>query len=73
METQLVVLLRQLSAFKQSFEYIQDYVGIYGLKMWQEEYSRIMNFNVEQVRGVATRSPHVLARCALLSCECVNS
>jgi WASH complex subunit strumpellin len=27
---------------------IQDYVNIYGLKIWQEEFSRIVNFNVEQ-------------------------
>ena len=27
--------------------YIQDYVSIYGLKM-QEEFSRIVNFNIEQ-------------------------
>ncbi len=47
-EGQLSVLHRQLDAFKRSFEYIQDYIGIYGLKMWQEEYSRIINFNVEQ-------------------------
>ena len=47
---QLSVLHRQLDAFKKSFEYIQDYIGIYGLKMWQEEYSRIISFNVEQVR-----------------------
>jgi hypothetical protein len=48
---QLQQLHRQLDAFKRSFEYIQDYIGIYGLKMWHEEYSRIINFNVEQVRG----------------------
>jgi hypothetical protein len=47
---QLGQLHRQLEAFKRSFEYIQDYIGIYGLKMWHEEYSRIINFNVEQVR-----------------------
>lgn len=27
---------------------VQDYVGIYGLKMWQEEYTRVINFNVER-------------------------
>eukprot|EP01103_Thecamoeba_quadrilineata_P007563 TRINITY_DN17421_c0_g1_i1.p1 TRINITY_DN17421_c0_g1~~TRINITY_DN17421_c0_g1_i1.p1 ORF type:complete len:1167 (+),score=245.82 TRINITY_DN17421_c0_g1_i1:17-3517(+) len=44
--------LKQLSAtldgFRRSFEYIQDYVNICGLKIWQEEFSRIINFNVEQ-------------------------
>eukprot|EP00005_Dracoamoeba_jomungandri_P006405 CAMPEP_0174262476 /NCGR_PEP_ID=MMETSP0439-20130205/12995_1 /TAXON_ID=0 /ORGANISM="Stereomyxa ramosa, Strain Chinc5" /LENGTH=1153 /DNA_ID=CAMNT_0015347191 /DNA_START=64 /DNA_END=3525 /DNA_ORIENTATION=- len=37
-----------LDGFKRSFQYIQDYVNIYGLKIWQEEFSRIVNFNVEQ-------------------------
>ena len=37
-----------MDAFKRSFEYIQDYVNIYGLKIWQEEVSRIINYNVEQ-------------------------
>jgi len=26
----------------------QDYVNIYGLKIWQREMSRIINYNVEQ-------------------------
>lgn len=30
------------------FRYISDYVNIYGLKIWQEEFGRIINFNVEQ-------------------------
>ena len=57
---QLGQLHRQLEAFKRSFEYIQDYIGIYGLKMWHEEYSRIINFNVEQVRAflVPSQSLH---------------
>jgi hypothetical protein len=25
-----------------------DYINIYGLKIWQEEFSRIINYNVEQ-------------------------
>ena len=37
-----------MDGFRRSFEYIQDYVCIYGLKIWQEEVSRIVNFNVEQ-------------------------
>jgi WASH complex subunit strumpellin len=28
--------------------YISDYVNIYGLKIWQEEFGRIISFNVEQ-------------------------
>jgi WASH complex subunit strumpellin len=38
----------QMEGFRRSFEYIQDYVNIYGLKIWQEEVSRIVNYNVEQ-------------------------
>ena len=50
--SELVPKLEQLAAvmdgFRRSFEYIQDYVNIYGLKIWQEEMSRIINYNVEQ-------------------------
>lgn len=38
----------RMDGFRRSFEYIQDYVDIYGLKIWQEELSRIVNYNVEQ-------------------------
>ena len=38
----------KMDGFRRSFEYIQDYVSIYGLKIWQEEMSRIINYNVEQ-------------------------
>ena len=38
----------QIDGFRRSFEYIQDYVNIYGLKIWQEEFSRIISFHVEQ-------------------------
>lgn len=27
---------------------MSDYINIYGLKIWQEEFSRIINYNVEQ-------------------------
>ncbi|KAM3840992.1 WASH complex subunit 5 isoform 2-T2 [Vipera latastei] len=37
-----------MDGFHRSFEYIQDYVNICGLKIWQEEVSRIINYNVEQ-------------------------
>ena len=47
-EQQLKTIATQLQGFKSAFEYIQDYVSIYGLKMWQEEFSRIVSFNVEQ-------------------------
>ncbi len=38
----------RMDAFKRSFEYIQDYIDMQGLKIWQEELSRIVNYNVEQ-------------------------
>jgi WASH complex subunit strumpellin len=46
-DARLGLLANLLGGMKTSLEYIQDYIGIYGLKMWQEEYSRIINFNVE--------------------------
>ncbi len=33
--------------FPRSFEYIQDYIGLPGLKIWQEEFSRIIGFHTE--------------------------
>jgi len=37
-----------IDGYKRSFEYIQDYLLIYGLRMWQEESSRLVKFHVEQ-------------------------
>ena len=39
---------KTMEGFRRSFEYIQDYVRISGLRIWQEELSRVINFNVEQ-------------------------
>ena len=39
---------KSMDGMRRSFEYIQDYVSVYGLKIWQEEMSRIINYNVEQ-------------------------
>eukprot|EP00823_Brevimastigomonas_motovehiculus_P005461 TRINITY_DN4036_c0_g1_i1.p1 TRINITY_DN4036_c0_g1~~TRINITY_DN4036_c0_g1_i1.p1 ORF type:complete len:1167 (+),score=288.35 TRINITY_DN4036_c0_g1_i1:375-3503(+) len=47
-EEKLCVLTQKLNGFRQSFEYIQDYINMYGLKIWQEEFSRIINYYVEQ-------------------------
>uniref|UniRef100_H2YIV2 WASH complex subunit 5 n=1 Tax=Ciona savignyi TaxID=51511 RepID=H2YIV2_CIOSA len=44
----LTLLAQSMDAFRRSFEYIQDYVNIYGLKIWQKEMQRIINYNVEQ-------------------------
>ena len=45
-EKALESLARRISIFLQSFEYIQDYLACYGLKLWQEEFSRIVHYNV---------------------------
>lgn len=37
LESKLFSLSEKMSGFRRSFEYIQDYVNIYGLKIWQEE------------------------------------
>lgn len=37
-----------MDGFGRSVEYIQDYVDMAGLKMWQEELGRIVNCNIEQ-------------------------
>jgi len=47
-EERLRALSARLAGFRRSFEYIQDYVCIYGLRVWQEEFQRIINYNVEQ-------------------------
>jgi|EP00945_MAST-04E_sp_MAST-4E-sp1_P006604 WASH complex subunit strumpellin len=41
-------LKQSLEGFKSAVSYIQDYISMYGMKMWQEEFSRIINFNIEQ-------------------------
>ena len=45
----LTQVSRLLNGFRSSFEYIQDYINLYALKIWHEELTRIINFNVEQV------------------------
>jgi len=37
-----------MELFKTSMEYIQDYIDLAGLKIWQEEIHRIVNFYLEQ-------------------------
>lgn len=55
-----------MDGFYRSFEYIQDYVSIYGLKIWQEEVSRIINYNVEQECNSFLR-----AKVSLISKRCI--
>ncbi|KAJ5073715.1 wash complex subunit strumpellin [Anaeramoeba ignava] len=47
-EQKLQDLSIKLDGFRRSFEYISDYLNIYGLQIWLEEFSRIVNYNVEQ-------------------------
>ena len=44
----LTKLSKIMDGYRRSFEYIQDYLNINGLKIWQEELMRLINFNVEQ-------------------------
>ncbi|XP_066254336.1 WASH complex subunit 5 isoform X1 [Euwallacea similis] len=48
LESKLKILGQIMDGYKRSFEYIQDYININGLKIWQEEVTRIVNYNVEQ-------------------------
>ncbi|OMJ85225.1 hypothetical protein SteCoe_13541 [Stentor coeruleus] len=40
-------LAEKLKKFQQAFEYIQDFIGLYGLKIWQEEMTRVIGFNID--------------------------
>ena len=40
-------LASKLNSFKQAFEYIQDFIGLYGLKIWQEEMTRVVGYNID--------------------------
>lgn len=41
------ILAARIGGFRRAIEYVQDYVDLAGLKIWQEELSRIMCYNVE--------------------------
>jgi len=47
-EGRITALGQRLDGLRASIEYIQDYINMYGLKIWQEELSRIINYYVEQ-------------------------
>ena len=40
-------LADKLKKFQQAFEYIQDFIGLYGLKIWQEEMTRVVGYNTD--------------------------
>ncbi|XP_011207419.2 WASH complex subunit homolog 5 [Bactrocera dorsalis] len=48
LETKLLALAKIMDGYRRSFEYIQDYLKIHGLKILQEELTRIINYNVEK-------------------------
>lgn len=41
-------LKRDLEGMNTSFQYIQDYIAVYGLKIWQEELTRVIDYHVER-------------------------
>lgn len=43
----LSILANRIDGYRRAIEYIQDYINIPGLKIWGEEFSRIMNFYSE--------------------------
>ncbi|XP_067646420.1 WASH complex subunit homolog 5 [Eurosta solidaginis] len=48
LEAKLLALAKIMDGYRRSFEYIQDYLKIHGLKILQEELTRIINYNVEK-------------------------
>lgn len=44
-----MILAERMNGFKRSFKYIQDYVNIYGLKIWQEEVRGLEIYFVREV------------------------
>ncbi|CAM6121354.1 unnamed protein product [Calypogeia fissa] len=47
-EDTLQELFSALNSQQKSMEYFQDYVRLHGLQTWQEEFTRIIDFNTEQ-------------------------
>ena len=57
-EMALAQLTIKLEGFQLSLEYISDYVKITGVQLWQQEFSRVIAFFVEQeCNGFLKRSP----------------
>mmetsp|Transcript_28154 Transcript_28154/g.84350 ORF Transcript_28154/g.84350 Transcript_28154/m.84350 type:complete len:1190 (-) Transcript_28154:385-3954(-) len=44
----LAALAVRVDGYRRSIEYIQDYIDVAGLKIWQEEFARVMRCNVER-------------------------
>ncbi|XP_065361019.1 WASH complex subunit homolog 5 [Calliphora vicina] len=48
LETKLAQLAKTMDGYRRSFEYIQDYINVHGLKILQQELTRVINYNVEK-------------------------
>jgi WASH complex subunit strumpellin len=48
LESKLRLLRDKVKGLKRSIEYIQDFLNVYGEKIWGEELTRIIEFAVEK-------------------------
>ncbi|XP_038118997.1 WASH complex subunit 5 [Culex quinquefasciatus] len=48
LEAKLTALHKIIDGYKRSFEYVQDYLNIHCLRIWNEEMQRIINYNVQR-------------------------
>ncbi len=48
LSSKIKLISSEMEGFRKSFEYIEDYINIPGLRLWQEEISRIINHAVEK-------------------------
>ncbi|KAJ1461470.1 WASH complex, subunit strumpellin [Pelagophyceae sp. CCMP2097] len=44
----LGTLAKKVDGYRRSVEYVQDYIDVAGLKMWQDELARVVGYAVEQ-------------------------
>ncbi|CAG4947505.1 unnamed protein product [Parnassius apollo] len=52
-----------MDGYKRSLEYIQDYINIHGLRIWQKQVSSIINENVNKEislrKGISLYGPSI--------------
>jgi WASH complex subunit strumpellin len=48
LESRFKLLKEKITGLKRSIEYIQDFLNIYGEKIWNEEMTRMIEFAVEK-------------------------
>jgi WASH complex subunit strumpellin len=48
LESRFKLLKEKITGLKRSIEYIQDFLNVYGEKIWNEEMTRIIEFAVEK-------------------------